>query len=175
MNSRKLAIEKTIKYVLLCLVVFVLFILQGTPGFLSVFGVKPVFLIPFCINLAMLEEENYTLIVYVMAGLLFELSAGRIVGLYTIPLIIACAISMIMVKFIFQPNYRNSMAMSFISTFVILSLDFFFNYIIQGHKGIFIIYFKTVVLCSIYSTLFSVLYYKIISAIKARFKKYNER
>ena len=175
MNSRKLAIEKTIKYVLLCLVVFVLFILQGTPGFLSVFGVKPVFLIPFCINLAMLEEENYTLIVYVMAGLLFELSAGRIVGLYTIPLIIACAISMIMVKFIFQPNYRNSMAMSFISTFVILSLDFFFNYIIQGYKGIFIIYFKTVVLCSIYSTLFSVLYYKIISAIKARFKKYNER
>ena len=175
MNSRKLAIEKTIKYVLLCLVVFVLFILQGTPGFLSVFGVKPVFLIPFCINLAMLEEENYTLIVYVMAGLLFELSAGRIVGLYTIPLIIACAISMIMVKFIFQPNYRNSMAMSFISTFVILSLDFFFNYIIQGHKGIFIIYFKTVVLCSIYSTLFSVLYYKIISAIKAKFKKYNER
>ena len=175
MNSRKLAIEKTIKYVLLCLVVFVLFILQGTPGFLSVFGVKPVFLIPFCINLAMLEEENYTLVVYVMAGLLFELSAGRVVGLYTIPLIIACSISMIMVKFIFQPNYRNSMAMSFISTFIILSLDFFFNYIIQGHKGVFIIYFKTVLLCSVYSTLFSVLYYKIIVAIKARFKKYNER
>ena len=175
MNSRKLAIEKTIKYVLLCLVVFVLYILQGTPGFLSVFGIKPVFLIPFCINLAMLEDENYTLIVYVIAGMLFELSAGRIVGLYTIPLIIACVVCMIMVKFIFQPNYRNSMAMCFISTFLILSLDFFFNYTLPGYKGVFIIYFKTVVLCSVYSTLFSVLYYKMIVAIQSRFKKYNER
>ena len=167
MNSRKLAIEKTIKYVLLCL--------QGTPGFLSVFGIRPVFLIPFCIILAMLEEENYAIIVYVMAGLLFELSAGRIVGLYTIPLIIACMICMIMVKFIFQPNYRNSMAMCFISTFIILSLDFFFNYILPGHRGIFIIFIKTVLLTSIYSTLFSVLYFKIIVAVQNRFKKYNER
>ena len=175
MNSRKLAIEKTIKYVLLCLMVFVLYILQGTPGFLSVFGIRPVFLIPFYIILAMLEEENYAIIVYVMAGLLFELSAGRIVGLYTIPLIIACMICMIMVKFIFQPNYRNSMAMCFISTFIILSLDFFFNYILPGHRGIFIIFIKTVLLTSIYSTLFSVLYFKIIVAVQNRFKKYNER
>lgn len=175
MNSRKLAMEKTIKYVLLCLVVFVLYILQGTPGFLQIFGIKPVFLIPFCINLAMLEDENYTLIVYVVAGLLFELSAGRIVGFYTVPIIIACVVCMIMVKFIFKPNYRNSMAMSFVSTFAILLLDFFFSYILPGHKGIFIIFFKTVLLSSVYSTLFSVLYYKIIVAIQSRFKKYNER
>ena len=175
MNSRKLAIEKTIKYVLLCLVVFVLYILQGTPGFLSVFGVKPVLLIPFCIILSMLEEEGYAIIVYVMAGLLFDLSAGRIAGLYTIPLIIACIICMIMVKFIFKPNYRNSMAMSFISTFIILSLDFFFSYVLPGHKGIFRIFFKTVFLCSVYSTLFSVLYYKLIVAIQDRFRRYNAR
>ncbi len=175
MNSRKLAIEKTIKYVLLCLVVFVLYILQGTPGFLSVFGVKPVFIIPFCINLSMLEDEGYALVVYVVAGLLFELSAGRIVGLYTIPLIIACMVCMIMVKFIFKPNYRNSMVMSFISTFAILAMDFFFSYVLAGHKGIFIIFLKTVLLCSVYSTLFSVLYYKLIVAVQRRFKKYNER
>lgn len=175
MNSRKLAIEKTIKYVLLCLVVFVLYILQGTPGFLQIFGIKPVFLIPFCINLAMLEEENYTLIVYVVAGLLMELSAGRIVGLYTIPMIIACIICMIMVKFIFKPNYRNSMAMSFVSTFAILLMDFFFSYVLPGHRGVFVIFFRTVLLASVYSTLFSVLYYKIIVGIQNRFKKYNER
>lgn len=175
MNSRKLAIEKTIKYLLLCLVVFALYILQGTPGFLSVFGIRPVFLIPFCIILAMLEEENYAIIVYVVAGLLFELSAGRIVGYYTIPIIIACVICMIMVKFIFQPNYRNSMAMCFIATFVILTVDFFFSYVMPGYKGIFIIFIKTVLLTSIYSTPFSVLFFKLIVAIQNRFKKYNER
>ncbi|MBR2504302.1 MAG: hypothetical protein IKB62_09295, partial [Oscillospiraceae bacterium] len=69
----------------------------------------------------------------------------------------------------------NSMAMCFISTFIILSLDFFFNYILPGHRGIFIIFIKTVLLTSIYSTLFSVLYFKIIVAVQNRFKKYNER
>lgn len=175
MNSRKLAIEKTIKYVLLCLVVFFLFILQGTPGFLQIFGIKPVFLVPFCIILSILEEEGYTLIVYAMAGMLFELSAGRIVGMYTIPLIIACLICMILVKFVIKPNYRNAMAMSFVATFAILLLDFFFTYVLAGHKGIFVIFLKTVLLCSAYSTVFSVLYYKLIVAVQTRFKKYNER
>ena len=175
MNSRKLAIEQTIKYVLLSLCVFALYILQGIPGFLQIFGIKPVFIIPFCINLAMLEEDGYTLIVYVIAGLLMELSAGRIVGMYTIPIIIACTICTIIVKFVFQPNYRNTVAMSFICTFVILALDFFFSYILPGHKGVFVLFLKTVVLASCYSVAFSIPYYKIISAILNRFKKFDAR
>ena len=175
MNSRKNTIEQTIKYVLLTLCVFVLYILQGTPGFLQIWGVKPVLIIPFCINLAMLEEDGYTMIVYVVAGLLMELSAGRIVGLYTIPIIIACVICTILVKFVFQANYRNTVVLSFVCTFVILALDFFFSYILPGHKNAFTVFFKTVFLSSCYSVVFSVLYYKIISAIQSRFKKFDAR
>ena len=175
MNSRKNTIEQTIKYVLLSLCVFVLYILQGTPGFLQIFGVRPIFIIPFCINLAMLEEDEHALIIYVIAGLLMELSAGRIVGMYTIPLIIACIICTILVKFVFQPNYRNTIALSFICTFIILTLDFFFSYILPGHKNVFMVFFKTVLLSSCYSIAFSILYYKIISAIQSRFKKFDAR
>ena len=175
MNSRKLAFEKIIKYVLLCLCVFVLYILQGTPGFLSIWGVKPVFLIPFCINLAALEEENYKLIVYVIAGLLMELSAGRIIGYYTIPIIIACTACSFIVKVLIKPNYRNTVSMAFISTFVILLLDFFFAYIMPGYKGTFIVFFKTVLLASCYSMAFSVLYYKVITAIQNKFLSFNAR
>ena len=132
MNSRRIAFEKIIKYVLLCLCVFVLYILQGTPGFLSIFGVRPVFLIPFCINLAALEEENYKLAVYVVAGLLMELSAGRIIGYYTIPIIFACTACSFVVRVLIKPNYRNTVAMAFVSTFIILLLDFFFSYILKG-------------------------------------------
>jgi len=175
MNSRKNAIEQIIKYVLLALCVFVLYILQGIPGFLQIFGVKPVLIIPFCINLAMLEDDEHTLIVYVIAGLLMELSAGRIVGMYTIPLIIACVVCTILVKFVFQPNYRNTVALSFVCTFVILLVDFFFSYILPGHKKLFTVFFKTVLLSSGYSVVFSVMYFKIISAIQNRFKKFDAR
>ena len=175
MNSRKNAIEKIIKYVLLCLCVMVLYVLQGTPGFLSIWGVKPVLLIPFCINLAALEEENYKLIVYVVAGLLMELSAGRIIGYYTIPVVLACTACSFVVRILIKPNYRNTVAMAFISTFVILLIDFFFSYILPGYKGVFIVFLKTVVLSSCYSMAFSVLYYKIITAIGNRFVRFNAR
>ncbi|MBQ6930480.1 MAG: hypothetical protein IJN27_09310 [Oscillospiraceae bacterium] len=175
MNSRKNAIEQTIKYALLALCVFVLYILQGTPGFLQIAGVRPVLIIPFCINLAMLEDDGYSLIIYVIAGLLMELSAGRIVGMYTIPLIIACVICTILVKFVFQANYRNTVALSFACTFAILMLDFFFSYILPGHKRVFAVFIKTVFLSSCYSVVFSILYYKIISAIQNRFKKFDAR
>lgn len=175
MNSRRIAFEKIIKYVLLCLCAFVLYILQGTPGFLSIWGVRPVFLIPFCINLAALEEENYKLAVYVVAGLLMELSAGRIIGYYTIPIILACTACSFVVRILIKPNYRNTVAMAFVSTFTILLLDFFFSYILQGYKGIFIIFVKTVLLSSCYSMAFSVLYYKIIAAIQKKFVNFNAR
>lgn len=175
MNSRKNAIEQTIKYVLLALCVFVLYIFQGTPGFLQIFGIKPVLIIPFCINLAMLEEDGYSLIIYVIAGLLMELSAGRIVGMYTIPIIIACIICTILVKFVFQANYRNTVALSFVCTFVILTLDFFFSYVLPGHKRLFVVFLKTVFLSSCYSVVFSVLYYRIISAIQSRFRRFDAR
>lgn len=175
MNSRKLAIEKIIKYVLLCLCVFFLYILQGTPGLLEIWGIKPVFLIPFCINLAMLEEEGYTYVVYVIAGMLMELSAGRIIGFYTIPLILVCSGCSFVVRVLFKPNYRNTIALSFVSTFLILTMDFFFQYMLPGHSGIFIVYFKTVFMSSCYSMLFSVLYYKIITAVQNKFKRFNAR
>ena len=175
MNSRKLAIEKIIKYTLLCLCAFVLYVLQGTPGFLSIWGIKPIFLIPFCINLAVLEDENYKLIVYVIAGMLMELSAGRIIGYYTIPVILVCTVCSFVVRILIKPNYRNTLVMAFVSTFTILAVDFFFSYVLPGHKGVFAVFFKTVVLSSCYSMLFSVLYYRIIEAIQNKFVKFNAR
>ncbi len=175
MNSRKNNIKQIIKYLLLAICVFVLYILQGIPGFLQIFGVKPILIIPFCINLSMLEDDGYTLIIYVIAGLLMELSAGRIVGIYTIPIIIACTICTVLVKFIFQPNYRNTVVLSFVCTFTILTLDFFFSYILHGYDNLFMLFFKTVFLSSCYSMLFSVLYYKIIQVIQNKFKKFDAR
>lgn len=175
MNSRKLAFEKIIKYVLLCLCVFVLYILQGTPGFLEIWGIKPVFIIPFCVNLSMLEEENYKLIVIVMAGMLMELSAGRIVGLYTIPLVLLCTVCSFMVKILFQPTVRSAVVFSFVCTLIILTMDFFFQYILTGYSGVLLRFVKTVLLSTVYSMIFSVLYYKIISAIQKRFVKFNAR
>ncbi|MEG0091762.1 MAG: hypothetical protein RSA20_08065, partial [Oscillospiraceae bacterium] len=105
MNSRKIAFQTAMKYTVFGVFVFALYILQGTPDFLQIGGVKPIFLIGFCVNLAMLDESPYTIIIYILAGLLFELSASRIMGMITFPLIAMCVAQTIAVKFFFKANY----------------------------------------------------------------------
>lgn len=176
MNSKKIALRDAAKYSLFTLIVFMLYVLQGTPGFLQIFGVKPIFLIAFCINLAMLDGESpKSMIIYIVAGFLFELSAGRLVGMYTLPLLVCCIAAAIAVKFFFKANYRNTCVFSLASMILILSIDFLFNYILPGHKGSGIVYLKTVLLSSVYSIIFSPLYYKIIMVINEKFRRFDAR
>ncbi|MBQ5782264.1 MAG: hypothetical protein IIV99_02625, partial [Oscillospiraceae bacterium] len=102
-------------------------------------------------------------------------SAGRIVGLYTIPLVLLCTVCSFMVKILFQPTVRSAVAFSFVCTLIILTMDFFFQYILTGYSGVLLRFVKTVLLSTCYSMIFSVLYYKIISAIQKRFVKFNAR
>ncbi|MEG0020620.1 MAG: hypothetical protein RR846_01340 [Oscillospiraceae bacterium] len=175
MNSRKIAFQTAMKYTVFGVFVFALYILQGTPDFLQIGGVKPIFLIGFCVNLAMLDESPYTIIIYILAGLLFELSASRIMGMITFPLIAMCVAQTIAVKFFFKANYRNTCGFSFLTMLVILSIDFVFNYLLHGYRGIGIVYVKTVLLTSAYSTVFSPIYYKIITAVDAKFRRFDAR
>lgn len=175
MNSRKIAMQTIIKYTLFGLIVFILYILQGTPGFMQIFGVKPIFLIAFCINLAMLDGSTRAVTIYVVAGFLFELSAGRLVGMYTLPLLVMCWAAMVATKIFLKPNYRNTCAFSFVAMLIILSIDFLFNYILQGYRGSEIVYLKTVLLASTYSTIFSPIYYRIIMLVNQKFRHFDAR
>lgn len=175
MNSRKMALQTAMKYTLFGVFAFALYILQGTPGFLQIAGVKPIFLISFCVNLAMLDESPNTIIIYIVSGLLFELSASRIMGTITFPLILICVAETIAVKFFFKANYRNTCGFSFLTMLVILSIDFLFNYLLHGYRGIGIVYLKTVLFTSVYSTIFSPIYYKIIMVINEKFRRLDAR
>ena len=88
MDRRKILLRQIAKYSIFALSVFALYILQSTPGFLSVFGIKPVFMLPFCVVLAMTDETWQSGIIYIIGGLLTDLSSGRIVGVYSILLLI---------------------------------------------------------------------------------------
>ena len=175
MDRRKILLTLISKYFLLTLFAFFLYILESTPGFLQIFGVKPVFLIPYCIMLAMLDESAQTTIVFVIAGILFELSAGRLVGILSITVLLLCFCAMIAVKFFFKATYRNTIIFVFSSMLMIFTVDFIFSYMLRGYTGLVFIYFKRVVLLSLYSSIFSLLFYKFIIFINEKFKSLNAR
>ncbi len=176
MDRREIVIKQVLKYGIFVLSVFILYILQSTPGFLRIFGIKPVFIIPFCTTLAMLDESEYAGIVYLFGGLMADLSGTRVTGTFSIMLVIACLMAVIAVKFIIKPTDRNLFFYAFGTMVVILTVDFMFSFIMGGrytHKLIY--YFKNVLLVSAYSALFSKPFCKFIDYINMRFLRFDAR
>ena len=176
MDRRKIILKQVAKYFILSLSVFVLYIIQSTPGFLRIFGIKPVFVIPFCITLSMFDDSHWAVVVYLVGGLLTDMSCGRIVGFYTIQLLFACLVGLVAVKFFFKANVRNSVLFSFAAMTVMMSVDFFFYIILPGvYTGKRIYYLKTVLLTGAFSALFSARFYHYINFINQRFLRYDAR
>ena len=175
MDRRNILLKQIAKYSIFAFAVFVLYILQSTPGFLSVFGIKPVFMLPFCIVLAMLDESWQAGLVYIVGGMLTDLSSGRIVGIYSILLLLVCFMAIVSVKFFFKPTLRNIYAYNLIAMVVMLSVDFFFSFMFGDFTGKLLYYFKSVLLVSIYSSAFSIPFYFFIDFINLRFIRFDAR
>ncbi len=176
MDRREIIIKQVLKYSIFVLTVFILYILQSTPGFLRILGIKPVFIVPFCTTLAMLDESEQAWYVYVVGGLLSDLSGGRIVGTFSIMLMIACLLAVIAVKFVIKPNSRNFYSFAFGTLIMMLSVDFMFSFLMGGsYSGKLIYYLKNVVLVSAYSAVFSQLFYRFIDFINLRFMRFDAR
>ena len=132
MDRRDIYLRQVAKYGIFVLSVFVLYILQSAPGFLSIFGIKPVLILPFCVALSMLDESWQAGIVYIVGGLLTDLSAGRVVGFFTILLLLCCFAGIISVKFFFKPNRRNIYMFSLLCMTVMFTIDFYLSYMFGG-------------------------------------------
>lgn len=165
MDKRKVLIRKAAKYLIYAFVVFLLYILQSVPGFLKIFGVKPVFIIPFCVALSVYDEDWRAGFVYVFGGLLADLSSGRVAGYITIMLLICCVVCVVAVKFLVKPSNRNVFMLSFAVMFIIFTYDFLLTYIMRGYKNFALFYIKNVLLFGLYSSVFAVPFYMLIGKI----------
>lgn len=175
MDRKRIILRQIAKYGIYVRTVFILYIFQSTPGFLNFFGVKPVFILPFCITLATLDESWQAGIVYVVGGLLTDLSSGRVRGSFTIMLLLVCFGAIIAVKFFFKPTKRNITTTNFTSMVIMLTVDFFFSFMLGGYTGKLAYYLKNVLLISGYSALFSPLYYYYVDYINLRFVRFDAR
>ncbi len=175
MDRNKMFIRQFLKYSILVFAVIILYIIQTTPGMFNLFGIKPNFILPFCIVLTFLDYETPMLTVYITAGFLNELAMSRIVGFHTILLVGLAVVGNIISTYYFNPNTRNTTIYSFLSLLIILCIDFFFVYILGGFQGLTQVFIDKVILTSIASIPFIILYYYFIIYVSDRFKRYDAR
>lgn len=175
MDRKTIILKQIAKYSIFTISVFSLYILQSIPGFLQFFGIKPVFIIPFCITISMLDESWQAGIVYLIGGFLTDLSAGRVVGTFTLGLLLACLAGIIAVKYFFRQEKQNYYFFTFAAMVIMLTVDFCFSYIMTGFSGKFWFYMKNVVILSAYSAAFTNIFYRFIDFINIRFMRFDAR
>ncbi len=127
---QKLLILKWLCYTLVLLLGAAL---QTTPHFLQIGAGKPIFLLPICMAVACIEDP-YTGAWFGMAGgLIWDWTAGRVPGLLAIGMAGVCFFAGIAVILILRVNHMNFVLLAGSGTWLIVSMDFVFNYWMRGY------------------------------------------
>lgn len=113
---------------------FLAAVLQTMPGFLNFWGVKPVFILPLCLAVAVYEEEVDAAFFGIFCGLVWDFTGPRTVGLMAFSLLIACYTVSLVTRIYFRVTPLNFAAVCLVVAFVILSVDFLFSYAMRGYS-----------------------------------------
>lgn len=109
--------------------------LQTTPGFLTIGQVRPVFILPVCLAVAMFEGEYSGAFFGAVGGLLWDLTAGRVVGLLALGVMAVCFLAAILVQLYLRSGAMNFVLVSGCASLLITGVDFLFYYLMPGYAG----------------------------------------
>lgn len=156
------------KYAAYVVVMVVLYVVQTTPGFLAVFGVKPNFVIPAAICIAMLEGEYIGGLYGALAGILCDLGSFTLFGFNAIIIMIACVITGLLVIYMLHSSVINYVLLLSGTLLVRGLLDFLLSYVMWNYENIWMFFFYRMLPSIIYSVAAAPLVYYLLRWIYNR-------
>lgn len=108
--------------------------LQTLPA-LSLFGLKPLFILPLCLAITFLEGEFHGALFGALGGLLWDLSAGRTVGLMGLSLLFLCFLFSVLFQIYLRNTPLNYALLGSVAALLVLSIDHLFFYLMPGYAG----------------------------------------
>lgn len=166
-RKRMLCVGKKHLCYLLC--VLLCYLLQTVPGLFCVFGIKPVWLVPLAVCIAAREGEFVGALYGVLAGLLWEVAAGRTSGEFAILLLVLCFLCSVLVSLYLQGNKRNLSLLTAAVTFLVTGIDYVFTYWLQGHEGTGAIYLRQTLPTVVYTALATVAVWYLVRWVWEKF------
>ena len=107
-----------------------------TPGFLAIGEAKPVFLLPLCLAVAVREGEYPGAFFGAGAGLLWDFTSGRVVGLLALSLLVLCFASAVLIRLYLRISRLNFALVVSLCAVLVLSEDFLFYDLMRGYSGL---------------------------------------
>ena len=144
-------------------------VLQTTPGFLNVGSVKPVFILPVCLAVALCEGPWAGALFGAAGGLLWDMTAGRTVGLLAISCMLLCFGAALVVLVYLKVNHMNFVFISWVGCMMITTMDFLFNYVMRGYGGVGARFWGVVMPLCIFTAAVSPLVFWLVQRISQHF------
>lgn len=167
-NNFKVVLTKNLTY---ALIIFGLYIIQATPGLLSVWGVKPLLALPAALCIAMLEDDLQGGLMGAFAGLLCDTTSFTAFGFHAILFLLLCTTAAFLVMFAIQVNLTSVLWVCAAAMFIRSSVEYFFFYFIWGYEGASSLYLTKILPNVIWSCLWVPLIFACIRRVKAWFDR----
>ena len=133
-------------------VLAILYVVQTTPGFLSIFGVAPNLALAAAVYIAVQEGEFIGGLYGVWAGLLCDLGGFTIFGFNAILIMIFCVTAGLLSIYMLRRTIQNYVGMVFAAMLIRGLLDYLLNYYMWGYEQVWRVLTGQILPCVIYTT-----------------------
>lgn len=164
-RTKQLNALRFISYAALLLLAYVL---QTTPHLFSIFGVKPMLLIPAAICVAMHEGELAGGIYGAAAGVLCDTAGQSFFGYYSILLLAACAAAGLLVIYMMNLTLKGAVLVVAAVTFSLCSLEYALLFGMWGYDGAPFVYAYKTLPMMIYTVAVTPAFYFTVKRIHRR-------
>ena len=164
--------EKTIKYVIFCLVIAAFSLLQNVGGlWFEIGGARCFFLIPVCVILGMDEDEKVSALLGLFAGFLWDAVSAHHMGFNGVYLMVLCYITSALVTFVFRDTFWIEFSASAIITFIYVLAYWLIFVLRKGNDGSAISFLNFYFPSFIYTVALMPILYLILTPLKRRLNR----
>ncbi len=157
------------KWVCYSLLLLLAYLLQTIPGFLTFFGIKPVFLVAVAVGVSMYENVVSSGIFCGVAGLLWDISSDRLFGFNGLILLLCGVTISILCVYFLHTRMLNAIAFCAATLLFQGVLDYLFCYLIWRYPGAYSVIYRQILPCAVYTLVVFPLFYLLIRKIAFSF------
>ncbi len=126
---------KYFRYFAYTIQILVIFMVQETPGLIpTLFGARPVLLIPVALAIAMFERETVSMSFGLLCGLLIDFGTGGVLGFYGLLLSALCYCIGLIAANLIQTNFLTAMIIAIVITAALSLLQWVFFFVLFNYE-----------------------------------------
>lgn len=160
------------KWAVYGLLLLICCILQSTPGFFQIMGIRPLLILPIVIAVASFEAPLAAGIFGACGGLLWDLTADRLFGFQGFLLLVYCVAVSLMIEYYLRLRLLNYFWMALCVVLLHALIDFYFYFSAWGYENVWQIFLQRNLPVTACTAAVSPVFYGIVYAIQKKYSKY---